>query len=335
MVSVIVGGQFGDEGKGKIISYMCSKDNYDFVARGGVGPNAGHTVVYKNEKYKVRQIPSGFIDKKSRILIGPGVLINPDVLMNELIKFRDFNVDKRLGVDKKCGIIEREHIQRDAQNSLLSDIIQTTKTGCGPANEDRVKRIGKIAEEIECLKKYITDVSEELNNAIDEKKKILVEGTQGFGLSLYHGTYPYVTTKDTTASTILADVGLGPRTATEVVVVLKAYVSRVGGGELKTEISEKEAEKKGIIEYGSVTGRRRRIGDFDFELAKRSVRINSASFIALTCIDRLFDCAGVKEYNTLPDDAKKFVKKIEDYVGVKVKLISTGEKIEDTIDLRD
>lgn len=335
MVSVVVGGQFGDEGKGKIISYMCSNDKYDFVARGGVGPNAGHTVVYENEKYKVRQLPSGFIDKKSRILIGPGVLINPDVLLEELVKFKNFNVDKRLGVDKKCGIIEKEHILRDSQNQFLTDKVQTTKTGCGPANEDRVKRIGKTADQIESLHKYITDVSDELNNAVDEKKKILVEGTQGFGLSLYHGTYPYVTTKDTTASTMLADVGLGPRTATEVVVVLKSYVSRVGGGAFKTEVSEEEAEKKGIVEYGSVTGRRRRIGDFDFELAKRSVRINSGSFIALTCIDRLFNCAGVREYSGLSKDAKNFIKEIEDYVGVGVKLISTGEKMEHTIDIRD
>lgn len=334
MVSVVVGGQFGDEGKGKIVSYLCIKDKYDFVARGGVGPNAGHTVVYEGKEYKLRQLPSGVIDNNSRLLIGPGVLINPDVLMDEISKFKKFGVEKRLGIDSKCGIIEKEHILRDSENKFLSEKLQTTKTGCGPANEDRVKRIGKTASQIDSLSKYITDVAEELNNAIDEKKKILVEGTQGFGLSLYHGTYPYVTTKDTTASTILADVGIGPMNVDEVIVVLKSYVSRVGGGELKTEISEEEAEKRGIVEYGSVTGRKRRIGEFDFDLAKRSVRINSGSCIALTCIDRMYKCKGARTYKELPDEAKKFIREIEDYVGVRVKLISTGGRIEDTIDIR-
>jgi len=336
MLQVIVGGQFGDEGKGKIVSYLCWKNNYDIVARGGVGPNAGHTVVYndgvKEEEYKIRQLPSGFVNLKARLLIGPGVLINPDVLQKEISDFEKFNIAKRLNIDYQCGIIEKEHIERDAGNKFLSEKIGTTKTGCGPAQEDRVKRIGKLASDIESLKKFLCDVPMEINKAIEENKKILIEGTQGFGLSLFHGTYPYVTSKDTTASAILSDVGVGPKNVDEVIVVFKSYVSRVGEGSFKTEISQEESEKLGIEEYGTVTRRRRRIGMFDFELAKRSVKINSATYIALTNIDRLFKCNGVRKYEDLPDNAKKFIEKIEEETKVPVKYISTGREIKDTIE---
>ncbi|MFN3527991.1 MAG: adenylosuccinate synthetase, partial [Candidatus Altarchaeaceae archaeon] len=201
-VQVVVGGQFGDEGKGKIISYLCHKNKYDIVARGGVGPNAGHTIKYNKKEYKVRMTPSGFISKNTRLLIGPGVLVNPVILYKELFELKEYNVEERLGIDYQCGIIEEKHIyaEKEGENKEISAKIGTTKTGCGPAQEDRVRRIGKLAKDIPELKKFLCDVPMELNNAIENGKKILIEGTQGFGLSLYHGTYPYVTSKDTTAS---------------------------------------------------------------------------------------------------------------------------------------
>lgn len=244
MLQLVVGGQYGDEGKGKIVSYLCWKNNYDIVARGGVGPNAGHTVKQGKQQYKVHMIPSGFINRKSRLLIGPGVLINPSVLYKEILDLKNFDVDKRLKIDYQCGIIEEKHIyaEKEGEDKELSAKIGTTKTGCGPAQADRVKRIGKLAKDIKELEKFLGDVPGEINDAIEENKKILIEGTQGFGLSLYHGSYPYVTSKDTTASGILADVGVGPKNVDEVIVVFKAHVSRVGEGEFRTEMSQEEAK---------------------------------------------------------------------------------------------
>lgn len=349
MCNIVVGGQFGDEGKGKIISYLALKDNYDIIVRGGVGPNAGHTIVDEGQEYKVRQVPSGFLNKNAKLYIGAGVLVNPDVLLDEISRFDKFNIKKRIKIDSQCGIIEEIHKERDKGDANLREKVQTTGSGCGPANEDRIKRIGKLAKDIPELEEFICDVSGELNDAIDKGKKILIEGTQGFGLSLYHGTYPYVTTKDTTASAMLSDVGIGPKNVNEVIVVLKAYTTRVGNGPFWNETNKKDDEKfnklfnelkiydklKKIEERGTVTKRPRRVAPFDFELAKRSVKINSATMIALTNIDRLFDCAGVKRFDDLPEDAKKFIKVIEDEVGVKVKLISTGREYSDTIDLRE
>ncbi len=352
MCNIVVGGQFGDEGKGKIISYMCLKDNYDIIARGGVGPNAGHTIVHNGQEYKVRQIPSGFLNKNTKLYIGAGVLINPDVFLDEISKFNKFNIKERIKVDFQCGIIEETHRVRDKGDENLREKVQTTGSGCGPANEDRIKRVGKLARDIPALNEFLCDVAMEMNDAIDEGKKILIEGTQGFGLSLYHGTYPYVTTKDTTASAMLSDVGVGPKCVNDVIVVLKAYTTRVGNGlfwnEMDKNKKEKADNKSGklldelkiseklskIEEKGTVTGRARRVAPFDFELAKRSAKINSATMLALTNLDRLFDCAGVRKFNDLPEDAKKFIKIIENEVGVKVKLISTGREYSDTIDLR-
>ena len=335
MVTVVVGGQFGDEGKGKIMSYLCMEDDPDVVVRGGVGPNAGHTVVVGGERYGVRQMPAGFANKRSRLLIGTGVLINPGVLLEEMDLLEKFNIKTRLGVDYRCTIIEKKHMERDAASDYLKTVVKTTGAGCGPANEDRVKRIAKRAEDTEELKPWVTDVSEELNSGIDDNKKILVEGTQGFALSVYYGTYPFVTSKDTTASAMLSDVGIGPTKVKDVITVFKAYTSRVGGGKLPTEDLE-WAMKKGIVEYGTVTRRKRRIGKFDFELARRSVRINGATQLALTCIDILYpECGGAREYDDLSDDAKAYILDIESKLGVPIKIISTGPELNDTIDIRD
>lgn len=339
--TVVVGGAFGDEGKGKIISYLCKKDKPDIIVRGGVGPNAGHTVIAGGEKYSIRQSPSGFPNENARLLIGAGVLIDPGVLLGEIEKLNKFNVHSRIGVDYRCTIIEEHHKQRDCGSAYLKEKVMTTGTGCGPANEDRVKRTAKRAEDILELKNYLTDAAKEVNDAIDAGKKVLIEGTQGFNLSVYYGTYPFVTSKDTSASAILSDVGIGPTKVKDVIVVFKAYLSRVGGGYLEGELSNEETNNSEIwkkiyaLERGTVTGRQRRIAEFNFKLAKNSVMINGATQIALTCIDLLFpECAGVTEYDDLSDNAKSYVKNIQEKLGVPVTLISTGPELESTINKR-
>jgi len=331
-VSIIVGGFFGDEGKGKIISYLALKDDIEIAARGGVGPNAGHTVVMGDKKYKLRQLPSAVVNKKTRLLIGPGVLINPDILIKEI---EETGTHNRVGVDYQAGIIEPQHIEKDTKSSHLSKKIGTTKSGCGPANADRALRVLKIAKDIELLKEFLTDVPSELNNAIDEGKNILLEGTQGTFLSLYHGTYPYVTSKDVTAAAICSDVGIGPKKVDEIIVVFKAYVTRVGAGPLEGELDLEEIRRRGWEEIATVTGRVRRAAEFNMKLAKKAIMLNSATQIAITKLDKLFpETEGVTNYSSLPKKAKEFIETIEGELKVPVTLIGTGPELHQIIDLR-
>ena len=329
--TVVVGGFFGDEGKGKIISYLSIKDNPKIIVRGGAGPNAGHTIRDGDKVYKVRMLPSGFLNKNAKVMIGPGVVINPDVLKKEI---NDFGVSERSFIDKHCGIIEETHLNRDSQGEL-KEKIGSTGSGTGPANADRAMRVLKLAKEIDSLSSFVVDVPEEINSVISANENLLVEGTQGTFLSLWHGTYPFVTSKDVTASGICADVGLGPTKVDEVIVVFKSYVTRVGTGPLDKELSVEEAEKKGWSEFGTVTGRQRRAADFDFDLARRAILLNGATQICITKLDVLFPtCAGKNSFSDLSDDAKSFLENIEKKLNTPVTLIGTGPSVNDVIDRR-
>jgi adenylosuccinate synthase len=329
---VTVGGFYGDEGKGKIIAYLAKKDNYSIAVRGGVGPNAGHTFVHEGKIYKVRMLPSAALNHSTRLLIGPGVLINPDILLKEI---QTFNADDRTFIDSQCGVIDRKHIEKDKVQDHLKGLIGTTGSGTGPANADRAYRVLRLARDIVDLSLYLEDVSSSVNYSLDNKENVIVEGTQGTFLSLYYGGYPYVTSKDVSASGICSDVGIGPKKVDEVLVVFKSYVTRVGGGPLQNEISREEAEKRGWLEYGSVTGRERRASPFDMNLAKKAVRLNSATQLALTKLDVIFpETGGIREFNKLPQEAKKFIHNIESETGIKVLLIGTGAELNDIIDRR-
>jgi len=329
--TVVVGGFFGDEGKGKIISYLALKDNPSIVVRGGAGPNAGHTVKDGDKTYKIRMLPSGFLNKKSKVMIGPGVVINPEVLLKEI---NDFEVKGRAFIDKNCGIIESNHLAEDSQGRL-KEKIGSTGSGTGPANAERAMRTLKLAKEIESLSSYIEDVPNAVNTALDSKENVLVEGTQGTHLSLFHGTYPYVTSKDVTASAICSDIGLGPKKVDDVLVIFKSYLTRVGTGPMENELTPEETSKKGWAEVGTVTGRQRRAAEFDFDLARRAIMLNSATQIAITKLDVLFpDCANKTSFDSLNDEAKSFIKKIEEKLNVPVTLIGTGPQVNDVIDIR-
>ena len=334
--SILVGGAWGDEGKGKCITYLCNKDKPNIIARAGVGPNAGHSVKFNGEKYGLRLIPSGFIHSDAKLLIGAGVLVNKDVLFGEFEDLKKYNVGERTFVDPRCAMITNDHMERDRGSEHLFKKIGSTGSGCGPANSDRVLRTATMARDVPELEDYLLDVATTTNEAIDNGEDVFIEGSQGFALSLYYGTYPYVTSKDTTASSFAADVGVGPTKVDEVINVFKAYITRVGEGPFPTEISQEEAEAKNIEEYGTVTGRRRRVGLFDMDLAKESCMINGATQIALTCVDRLYpDCARTQSYDDLSAETKEFIEDIQTATGVPVTIISTGPDLKDTIDLRD
>ncbi len=331
--TVTIGGFYGDEGKGKIIAYLAINDNYNVAARGGVGPNAGHTFVQNNKEYRVRMLPSAVLNKDTRLLIGAGVLVEPNILLKEI---NTFDAIDRTFIDFQCGIIEQNHQEKDKKDNHLKEIVGTTGSGTGPANSERALRQLKLAKDVPEVALFLEDVSNSINYSIDNKENVLIEGTQGTFLSLYHGIYPYVTSKDVTASAICSDVGVGPKKIDEVLIVFKSYVTRVGGGPLTNEISLEESKERNWSEFGSVTGRQRRAAPFDFNLAKKSIQINSATQIALTKLDILFPhCKGIKDYSKLENDAKKFVENIESETGIPVTIIGTGAEINDTIDRRN
>ena len=329
--TVVVGGFFGDEGKGKIISYLAMKDNPTIIVRGGAGPNAGHTIRDGDKVYKVRMLPSGFLNKNAKVMIGPGVVINPTILLKEI---QDFDSSGRSFIDKHCGIIEESHLNRDSKGEL-KEKIGSTGSGTGPANADRAMRVLKLAQDFDLLSNLIVDVPAEINSALSLNQNILVEGTQGTFLSLWHGTYPFVTSKDVTASGICADVGLGPKKVDEIIIVFKSYVTRVGTGPLLGELSPEEAEKKGWSEFGTVTGRMRRAANFDFNLARRAIMLNSATQISITKLDVIFpECAGKISFDELSKDAQSFINNIENKLNTPVTIIGTGPAIHEIIDRR-
>ena len=328
--TVVVGGFFGDEGKGKLTAYLALRDRPAIVARGGVGPNAGHTVQMRGKTYSLRMIPSGFVSKESRLLIGPGVLVNPSVLLKE-IQLTD--TGNRIGVDRQCAIIEQKHIDEETRSEYLVKKIGVTKSGVGACNADRVFRSARLARDIPELSGLLADVSEEISEALEEKRHVILEGSQGTFLSLFHGTYPFCTSKDVCASAICSDVGVGPTEVDDVIVVFKAFVTRVGEGPLEGQLSEEETRKRGWQEFGTVTGRLRRAAPFNFELAKRAVRLNGATQAAITKLDVAFrDVTGLKKYEQLPPRARDFITETEKTIGIPVTLIGTGPSSEDLID---
>jgi len=330
--TILVGGFFGDEGKGKIIAYLAKHDKPSVVARGGVGPNAGHTVEVAGKKYGLRMVPSGFVYESARLLVGAGVLVNPEVFKREVTSF---GLKGRIGVDWRCAIIEMKHIEEDKSDAYLKGKIGSTGSGCGPANAARASRKAKQAKDEKELAEFLCDVPLEVNEALDQGKGVLVEGTQGFGISLLYGTYPFVTSKDTTASQMATDVGIGPTKVDEVIVVFKSFPTRVGEGPFETQMKEEQANALHIVEYGTVTGRKRRIGEWDAKMAAYSAMINGATMVALSGVDRLDPaCRGVREYKELSKEVKDFVAKVEHDTRVPVKLISTGPELSEIVDLR-
>ena len=336
--TILCGGFWGDEGKGKIVSYLSSTDKPDAAARAGVGPNAEHGFTFRGKRYDLRQITCAFVCETAKLFIGAGVLVNPKMFIEEVEKTKTRG---RIWIDKKCGIIEERHIKAEHSSEYCTSKLKTMGMGCGPANADRANRILKIAEQIDELEPFLANVSDELNDVLDRGESVLIEGSQGYGLSLFHGTYPYVTSKDTTASTLAADVGIGPLKVNDIIVAFKSYVTRASPGPLANEYSSEEIKQLGLEEaetaivYDKSAGIRR-VGRFDFEMAKRVLRMNSATQIALTCIDKIYpECRGVKRYEELSAQAKDFISNIETRLKVPVTLISTGPATLETIDLRE
>ena len=299
---------------------------------GGVGPNAGHTVIVGEKKFGVRMCPSGFVYPDARLMIGTGVLVDPRVFSQEV---EVLGVEGRIFIDTRCAIIDESHIAEDKNNKHLSQKVGSTGTGCGPANRDRAMRTARLARDLPELSKYLVDVPLEINTALDADENVVLEGTQGFGISLYYGSYPFVTSKDTSASQMAADNGVGPTRIDDVIVVFKAFPTRVGEGPFVTEMSSSQAKDLGIQEFGTVTGRERRIGTWDGEMARYASMINGATQVALTGIDHIDpSCFGATTYSQLTKPVIDFLEQVESDTGCPVSLISTGPEMSQIIDLR-
>lgn len=337
---VVVGTQWGDEGKGKITDFL--SENAEVIARYQGGDNAGHTIVIEDTKYKLHLIPSGIFYPEKISVIGNGVVINPKSLVKELAYLHDAGiVTDNLRISDRAHVILPYHIKLDQlQEDAKGDKkIGTTIKGIGPAYMDKAARVGiRIADLLDksifkerlkinlaqknrefvkmydCeaidfddvfeeyyeygqqIKKYVTDTSVILNDALDAGKRVLFEGAQGVMLDIDQGTYPYVTSSNPVAGGVTIGSGVGPSKITKVVGVCKAYTSRVGDGPFPTELNDEIGHQIREVghEYGTTTGRPRRVGWFDSVVMRHSRRVSGLTNLSLNSIDVLTGLDEVK-----------------------------------------
>lgn len=333
-VDVLVGGQFGSEGKGQIAAYIAKE--YDYLVRVG-GPNAGHTVYEEPDSYTFHQLPSGTRSSRAKLILGPGALINLEVLFREII---DCSVtSKRLFIDPQAAIIEISDMQSEKK---LRARISSTAQGVGAAAARRIQERWtgssvRLARDIAVLQRFVKPTVESLSDAYRQGAMILVEGTQGTSLSLLHGSYPYVTSRDTTAAGCLSEAGIAPSAVRRVILVCRTYPIRVcdptngTSGPMSDEISlEQLSARCGIplhelqkTEITSTTKRPRRIAEFDWNQLTRSIALNMPTDIALTFVDYLSVKNRGMAFRNLEPRSIAFVEAVERHGGIPVSLIST------------
>ena len=417
---VVLGTQWGDEGKGKIIDLIAP--SFDVVARSQGGHNAGHTVYIDGKKIVLHLIPSGILRSDKLCIIGNGVVIDPAAFLDELADLKSFGIknDENVAISKKAHLILPYHslVEKISEKKLGAKKIGTTSRGIGPAYQDKAARLGirtgdllnlsvlkeKIEQNVDekniylahfgekklnkervfeeyaayahRLEKYIKDISLLLDDCIRQKKPILFEGAQGTLLDIDHGTYPYVTSSNSTVGGVCTGLGVGPDKIDAVIGITKAYTTRVGSGPFPTEARGEKGRlfmEKGN-EYGATTGRPRRCGWFDAVAVSYSCRINGIKRIVLTksdvldALDEILVCVGynykgerlrsfpseiwelaeveplfkkmkgwaepvygIREYSSLPQAFKDYVKLIEDLIQADVSIISTGKDRKESV----
>ena len=418
---VVVGSQWGDEGKGKIVDWL--SEQADIVVRFQGGHNAGHTLVVDGVTYKLRLLPSGIVRENKISIIGNGVVIDPWALLDEIEEIKSKGVKVSTDnfiISESANLILPFHREMDEirEDSAGKGKIGTTRRGIGPAYEDKVGRrsirvmdlrsennldqrlelvlmhhnairkgLGKEIFEKNKLKmdlmkiapkilQYSQPVWLKIDQFKKQKKKILFEGAQGILLDVDHGTYPFVTSSNTVASSAATGVGCGPNSINYVLGITKAYTTRVGEGPFPTELVDEIGEllgKRGR-EFGTVTSRKRRCGWFDGVLVRQTIKISGIDGIALTkldvldALDEIKICVeyelygkkidylpaavedqikikpiyktfpgwktstnGIKNIDELPDNAKKYIYAIENFIQSKISSISTSPEREDTI----
>lgn len=422
---VVIGAQWGDEGKGKVVDLLTERAQA--VVRFQGGHNAGHTLVIDGEKTVLHLIPSGILREGVQCLIGNGVVVSTAALIEEIetLEARGVPVTQRLRISESAPMILPTHIALDQarERARGKGAIGTTGRGIGPAYEDKVSRRGLRIGDLRdaegfaaklrdlyafhnfMLENYyraetvdfdqslaqlladgarimpmIADVTEVIYGLIDAGANLMFEGAQGMLLDIDHGTYPFVTSSNTTAGGAATGTGVGPRDLDYVLGIVKAYTTRVGGGPFPTELFDDVGRRLGEKghEFGATTGRARRCGWLDAVTLRRSVRVNSISGLCMTkldvldgletlkiCIGYRIDgsvrtapptsaddyarsepvyeelpgwqetTAGMRTLEALPDNARAYIRRVEELAGVPVDIISTGPDREETIILRD
>ena len=345
-VDVVVGGQYGSEGKGQIAAYLAK--NYDVLMRVG-GPNAGHKVRSESGEYTYHHLPSGCRDTKAEILIGPGAVVNPDNLLTEI---SDCRLDPgRVFVDPQAMTIAQSDIE---QEQTLVQSIGSTGQGVGSATARKImdrNSESTLARSHEKLSSYLGRSYERLERAYAKKFSILLEGTQGSGLSLHHGHYPNVTSRDTNVAGCLAEAGISPAQVRRTIMVVRSYPIRVanpptGGtsGFLKKEISfEIIAKRSGLdanelvrAEKTSTTKRNRRVAEFDWEQFRHACALNSPTDIVLTFADYInAENRTAQRFEQLTKETLCFIEELERVAHAPVSLISTRFGARAIIDRRD
>ena len=413
---ILVGTQWGDEGKGKIVDYFSQK--FDAVCRFQGGHNAGHTIYKEDEKFVLHLIPSGVFYDHASCYIGQGVILSLESLLDEIeqLESRGISLEGKLRISRYCSLLLPIHAKIDQLREDNKNAIGTTRRGIGPAYEDKTARRSIKAFDLEdndlledklkslvdyynfqiknihnaepydfetVLKdlkdvyqrtaKYFGDVTDSLEDIYENGGNILYEGAQGTMLDVDYGTYPYVTSSNTLATSVGIGSGFPKSIYSDVLGVAKAYTTRVGAGPFPTELFCEEGQKIAELghEFGATTGRPRRCGWLDLVALKYSAKLNNLTELCITKLDVLdtFEeikvCVGYKvngedipfksrllhkaepvyklfkgwncsladceNYDSLPDEAKEFLSYIEDYVEVKISLISNGPNREDLI----
>ena len=410
---VVVGTQWGDEGKGKITDFLSA--DAEVIARYQGGDNAGHTIVIDDKTFKLHLIPSGIFFPEKISVIGNGVVINPKSLVEELDYLHQEGVaTESLRISDRAHVILPYHIKLDQlqEEAKGNNKIGTTNKGIGPAYMDKAARVGiRIADLLDkdifaerlqanlaeknrlfqkmydCaemtfadifdeyytygqrIKNYVTDTSVILNDALDAGKRVLFEGAQGVMLDIDQGTYPFVTSSNPVAGGVTIGSGVGPSKINKVVGVCKAYTSRVGDGPFPTELFDEVGDRIRDIghEYGTTTGRPRRVGWFDSVVMRHSRRVSGITNLSLNCIDVLSglktvkicvayeldgkrinhypasleqlkrcqpiyeelpgwteDITETRSLEELPENARHYVRRIGELVGVRISTFSVG-----------
>ena len=393
----VIGMEWGDEGKGKVVDFLAEKSNV--VARFNGGNNAGHTIEIGDKKTVLHLIPSGIMHKNKLNVIGNGLVIDPKVLLDEIKNLEKNKIrvsPENLAISENAHVILPRHIEEDKR---IGGAIGTTARGIGPAYTDKAARFGlKVYEFIDdsifrkrfgseefyqnfksyadALKPYVTDTSFVMNEALQKNQKIIFEGAQGTLLDIDHGTYPFVTSSNSTIGGACTGLGIPPKKIQSVLGVCKAYTTRVGLGPFPTEITGAVGEKIQKIgkEFGATTGRQRRIGWFDAVICRYADMINGIDSIAITKLDVFTtvekikicvayrhkgaliqnfttnmkilqncepvyeeldgwwdDITKIRTYDQLPNNAKKYLKRIEELLKVPISIISVGPRREQTI----
>ncbi|MBP1890819.1 adenylosuccinate synthase [Clostridium moniliforme] len=423
---IVIGAQWGDEGKGKMTDYLA--EDADVVVRFQGGNNAGHTVEVGDKQYKLHLIPSGILYDDKTNVIGNGVVVDPKALFEEIEYLEGVGVKvtpEKLLISDRAQLIMPYHkvLDKLKEKARGKNDIGTTGKGIGPCYTDKYERCGirvcdlmhedvfeeKLRENVEAKNLYITkvlggeplnvdeilkeylelgkrmrpfvkDTSVKIYDSIKADKNVLFEGAQGMLLDIDYGTYPYVTSSNTTAGGVASGSGIGPRMITNAVGIAKAYTTRVGKGPFPTELNDETGvwiREKGH-EYGVTTGRSRRCGWLDLVILKTAVRVSGLTSLAVTKIDTLAGldkikvCVGYKfngevidyfpasledlakcepvyeefegwddsvadarSYDELPENAKKYIERIEEFTDTNVSIVSVGPKRDQTMRVKE